>query len=145
MGTIVVYRRNLGSAARRHLRSAQILYASVEAGAQPGSRAVAGYIFGLVGELALKEMMRISGIVELPENQRRSDPFYAHFPYLQALMLERLSGRREGQLRKFAENSRLFANWHTNMRYAPTDDIQASWIETWKQSAEKLVAQMDLP
>ena len=141
----MAYRRDLSSAARRYLKSAQILYATTEAGTQPGNRAVAGYIFGLAGELALKEMMRVSGMVELPENERRSDPFYAHFPGLKILILERVHGRRAGELRKFAENNNLFANWHTNMRYAPTNDIEASWVNAWKQSAESLVAQMDLP
>lgn len=141
----MAYGRDLKSAARRHLKGGQLLYETAGAGAQPGSRAVAGYIFGLAAELAIKEMMRGSGIRELPPQQRRDDPFYAHFPSLKKLLAERLQGRRHGQLRKLAEDARLFSNWHTDMRYAATDDVEDAWVDAWKQSAETLIAEMDIP
>jgi hypothetical protein len=73
-GLAVVYRRDFPTAARRHLRAAQTLYENEAAGAQPGCRAVAAYLFGLAGELAVKQMMRVSGMRELPSDQRRDDP-----------------------------------------------------------------------
>lgn len=141
----VAYQRDFKSAAQRHLRAAQALYNYDAAGAQPGSRAVAGYLFGLAGELAVKQMMRESGIKELPADERRSDPYYAHFPVLKSLLGERAQGRRDCELRRLAEDSRLFRNWATDMRYAPTADIQGSWVDAWKQSAEELVGRMDIP
>jgi hypothetical protein len=139
------YRKDLSSAARRHLKGAQILYKSTSAGAQPGSAAVAGYLFGLAGELALKQMMRSSGMTELPVEQRRDDPFFAHFPALKGLLATRIHGRRSGELRRFAENRGLFSNWSTEMRYAPTADVAEDWIAKWKASAEELVSLMDAP
>jgi hypothetical protein len=131
-------------AARRHLRGAQELFKSSAAGAQPGCRAIAGYIFGLAGELAVKQMMRESGMRELASTERRDDPFYAHFPKLKALLGERAQGRLHDQLRKIAANPRLFQNWDTDMRYAPTNDILEDWIVAWKKSAEEIVDGMDL-
>lgn len=141
----VGYQRDLKSAARRHLRAAQMLYESCAAGAQPGCRAVAGYIFGLAGELAVKHMMRESGMEELPASERRNDPFFAHFPALKSLLADKIQGRRDGELRRIAEDSRLFQCWATDMRYAPTTDILGTWVDAWKRSAEELVDRMDIP
>ena len=76
----MAFTQNVEKAARRHFRAAQILYDHSNVGDQPGCRAVAGYLFGLAGELAVKAMMRSSGMTPLPEKQRRDDPFFAHFP-----------------------------------------------------------------
>ena len=137
----MAYRKDLKSAARRHLKAAQVLYGEAGPGAQPGCRAIAGYLFGLAGELALKEIMRDSGILPLPTAERRADPYYAHFPELKS-MLTRTTGRRAGELRQFSDDPRLFQNWHTDMRYAPTDDVEENWVRAWKASAEKLVEKM---
>jgi hypothetical protein len=105
---------------------------------------VAGYLFGLSGEMAVKAMMRDSGMKPFPNDRRRDDPFYAHFPEIKLLLKNTLSGRRSGELRKIAEASALFLNWDTDMRYAPTDDIASAWIELWKTSAQDLVNRIDL-
>src|SRR5262245_12890148 len=102
----LAYRTDFAVAARRHLRAAQVLYETAGAGAQPGCRAVAGYLFGLSGELALKQMMRVSGMVPL-EPRSRDDPFYVHFPHLKARLLDSAKGRVAGKLRQVAEDSRL--------------------------------------
>lgn len=141
----MAYSQNLMVSARRHLHSASLLFGSESAGSQPGAKAVAGYLFGLSGELALKEIMRMSGMRPLQPADRRNDPFYAHFPELKTLLRDSAKGRRSGELRRLAENSNLFQNWDTEMRYAPTSEIQESWIRTWKQSAEELIKLMDSP
>lgn len=78
----VAYRQDFVNAARRHFRAATELHAVTAAGSQPGCSAVAGYLFGLSGELAVKAMMRDSGMVPLASVSRRDDPYYAHFPEL---------------------------------------------------------------
>jgi len=130
-------------AARRHLRAAQVLYERDGPGEQPGCKAVAGYLFGLAGELAVKELMRDSGMNPLPPVERHDDPFFAHFPVLKT-MLSTASGRRAGELRKFSEDPRLFQNWDIAMRYAPTKDVEANWVETWKASAALLIERMEM-
>lgn len=102
-----VYKENVENAARRHFLAAQVLYDDAGPGHRPGCRAVAGYLFGIAGELAVKRMMQNSGMKPLPEVDRRDDPFFAHFPTLRTL-LGTASGRRQGELRKLSENSRLF-------------------------------------
>ena len=138
----MAYSQDVRSAARRHLRAAQILQGHVGAGDQPGCRAVAGYLFGLAGELAVKELMRLSGMRPLPPSERHDDPFFAHFPVLKT-MLSTANGRRAGELRELSEDPRLFQNWDVAMRYAPTKDIDANWVATWKESAERLIERME--
>lgn len=139
----MAYKRDVRRSARRHFRSAQVLYEHAGAGDQPGCRAVAGYLFGIAGELAVKELMRSSGMKPLPEESRHVDPFFAHFPGLKTMLATLAQGRRFGELRKLAEDPRLFQNWDVAMRYAPTEDISAGWVDDWKASAEKLIEQMN--
>jgi hypothetical protein len=138
----MAYSQDVRSAARRHLRAAQILEGQVGSGDKPGCRAVAGYLFGLAGELAVKELMRDSGMRPLPPDKRHDDPFFAHFPVLKT-MLSTAEGRRSGELRKLSEDSSLFQNWNTTMRYAPTREIDANWVAKWKESAERLIERME--
>ena len=59
------------------------------------------------------------------------------------MLLNAAQGRRAGELRQIAEDPRLFQNWDTDMRYAPTIEIKGEWVNTWKASAENLVAKME--
>jgi hypothetical protein len=138
----MAYTRNVKISARRHLKSALVLHTDTSAGSQPGCQAVAGYLFGLAAELAVKEIMRDSGIMPLKDSERRDDPYYAHFPELKT-MLSTAYGRRSGELRKLSEDSSLFQNWDVVMRYAPTVEISANHVAAWKLSAEKLIDRME--
>jgi hypothetical protein len=140
----MAYGQDFSTSAKRHLRAADELHRLASSGSQPACRAVAGYLFGLSGELAVKAMMRESGMMPLAADRRRDDPFYAHFPTLKSRLLDNAKGRRSGELRKIAETSELFQNWHTDMRYAPTGHIEDAWVESWKISAHDLVDRMDL-
>jgi hypothetical protein len=140
----MAFTQNVKIAARRHFRAAQILYEQAGPGDQPGCVAVAGYLFGIAGELAVKEMMRNSGMRPLAEADRRDDPFFAHFPLLKR-MLATAPGRRAGELRQLSEDPRLFQNWDVAMRYAPTTDVNRTWVQAWKDSAEKLIHRMAIP
>lgn len=112
------------------------------AGAQPGCKAVAGYLYGLAGELAVKALMRNSGMAPLPRQERRDDPYYAHFPELKTQLRNTAQGRRSGELLAIA-NSNHFQNWSTDMRYASTAEVQPGWVEAWKASALSLVEKME--
>jgi hypothetical protein len=140
----MAYRRDLSNSAKRHLRAAEELCAVTSAGSQPGCKAVAGYLFGLTGELAVKSIMRDSGMTPLEQERRRDDPFFAHFPELKTYLKDTAMGRRSGQLRKIAENTSLFHHWDTDLRYAPTSDIDERWINVWRNNAIDLVNIMDL-
>jgi hypothetical protein len=114
----MAYSQNLANSAKRHLRAANELYNTASSGAHPQCKAVAGYLYGLAGELALKEIMRASGLRPLELSERRNDPFYAHFPDLKTMLQDMAQGRRAAELRKISSDSKLFQNWNTNMRYA---------------------------
>ena len=139
----MAFTQNVKKSAVRHFRAAQILYSQRGPGDQPGCGAVAGYLFGIAGELAVKELMRSCGMTPLPAEQRRDDPFFAHFPTLKT-MLGTAVGRRSGELRKLSEDPRLFQNWDVTMRYAPATEVDETWVEAWKDSAEDLLNRMAL-
>ena len=138
----MAYSQNLAASARRHLAAADQLD---DQGAQPAQRRrdVAGYLYGVAGECALKHIMRQSGIHPRPAAERRDDPFYAHFPVLKTMLRDRIQGRRAGQLRQFAEDDGLMNEWDTNMRYAPGKDILPAWVDRWRQHAHELVNAME--
>jgi hypothetical protein len=139
----MAYREDLQNSARRHLRAADELRGLASGGSQPGCRAVAGYLFGVSGELAVKAIMRDSGMRPLTAERRRDDPFYAHFPELKTQLRDTAKGRRSLELRRIGETAALFQFWDTNMRYAPTGDIEDAWVDSWKTSAHELVNLMD--
>ena len=139
----MAFTQNMKKSAVRHFRAAQILYEQAGPGDQPGCAAVAGYLFGIAGELAVKEIMRSSGMTPLKAEERRDDPFFVHFPTLKR-MLATAGGRRAGELRKLSEDPRLFQNWDVTMRYAPATEVDRNWVEAWKVSAEDLLKRMAL-
>lgn len=139
----MAYGQDLNASAKRHLRAAEELYNVNSAGCQPGCGAVAGYLYGLSGELAVKEIMRDSGMKPNDVTSRRDDPFYAHFEELKVILRDTIRGRRAGELRLIAEDGKLFQSWHTSMRYAPTAQITDAFIQSWRESAKRLIDKMD--
>lgn len=129
--------------ARRHLKAAEVLYALTTGGAQPGAKAVAGYLYGLAGELAVKWMMIQSGMRPMANERRRDDPFYKHFPELKTCLLSTAMGRRSGELLTVARTPQIFQEWNTDMRYAPTCEIDARRVDGWHRDAKQLVGQME--
>lgn len=86
--------------------------------------------------------MRDSGMPPLASTDRREDPYYAHIPQLKTRLRDFAYGRRSGELRAIAESNH-FRNWDTDMRYAPTGEVHTAWVEAWRDSAHRLVEQMD--
>lgn len=140
----MAYRQDLRGSAKRHLAAAQCLYKDTKVNTAPGNKAVAGYLFGLAGELALKQIISDSGMKPLDETDERRDPLYAHFPKLKTFLLNTVHGRRQGELLRYAKDSSLFREWDIAMRYAPTSDISDGLVTLWKSQAEMLVANMDI-
>lgn len=138
----MAYSRDFRDSARRHLLAADRLE---DPEALPAHRRpeVAGYLYGIAAECALKEMMRRSGLWPLSSDQRRDDPFYAHFPVLKTLLRDSVRGRRGGELRALAEDQSLMQEWDTTMRYAPAKDIRSDWVARWKRDAHRLTRAME--
>lgn len=132
------YSLDLAASARRHFGAAEHLN---DAETRPRRQDVAGYLYGIACECALKQIMRESGI--RPIADRRSDPFYAHFPELKTLLRDSIQGRRAGELRQFAEDGRLMNEWDVTMRYAPARDVTPRLVERWQKDAHRLVHAME--
>lgn len=143
---MALYSIDLASAARRHLRAGQLLDIAAEPGVQPGCKAIAGYLFGLAGELALKQLMRELLNLRPKSGERgRGDPFFAHFPELRSMLLdmEASHGRRAAELRAILADQKFFQDWNIKMRYAPATDVKSQWVSAWRTTAEELVSRMD--
>jgi len=126
---------SLQRAAHRHLEAAEEL--------SSGSRIdVAGYLYGIAAECAVKAMMIDAGIRPLEPSERRIDPFYLHFPELRTQLRDTLSGRRSSPLLKFIDSDRFMSNWSTMMRYSHGAEIQPQWVKNWAEQARQAVAAM---
>lgn len=125
------YSTNLRLSALRHWETAEHLGDE----RVPKHRAIAGYLFGIVAECAIKEIMRNSGMKPLPDDKRRDDPFYAHFPQLKTMLKNSAQGRRAGDLRRWCDDNAFMRHWDTDMRYAPAKDIEVGDIKRWRDNA----------
>ncbi|MCB1506933.1 MAG: hypothetical protein KDJ47_18350 [Hyphomicrobiaceae bacterium] len=130
----MAYTPNLPGSARRHLVAADVLY-EIEA-----RRDVAGYLYGIATECALKAMMLEAGIRPLGNDRRRDDPFYAHFPELKTHLRDSQLGRAATTLMRFIEDPNLMNQWSTDMRYCRGEEIQADWVRRWREQARNIVS-----
>lgn len=131
------YARDLARSARRHLQAAEHLLDETH------RKDVAGYLYGIAAECAMKQMMINSGMRELVVEKRNEDPFYAHFEELKTLVCDQAYGRLAGGLTRYAGNSSFMQHWAISMRYSPGKDIQIEWVNCWRRDAKNIVETMD--
>jgi hypothetical protein len=129
------YLPDLHSAAFRHLEAANEL-------AKTRRRDVAGYLYGLAAECGVKAMMQEASLRPLPLQERRNDPFYAHFPELRSMLRDSLSGRRYATLLQFVSNDAFMSQWSTSMRYSNGKQILDAWIDAWASQARQVISSM---
>lgn len=127
----------MASSARRHLEAGEQLKATAR-------KDVAGYLFGIAAECALKQMMLNSGMRPKERAHRRQDPFFAHFEELKAMVRDHAHGRLHTELRRYAENGRFLQHWDVTMRYSDGRDIRPAWIDRWHEDARDIMGAMDL-
>ena len=132
----MAYSWDLQAAARRHCIAADVLESGVRYD-------VAGYLYGISAECAIKAMMRTAGLKPLPPEQRRSDPFYAPFPELRTMLQDLLQGRQGAVLLRFINDVRFLSQWNTRMRYSKGSDIDKKWVNAWKDQAHQVVAALN--
>lgn len=131
------YTTDMRAAAYRHLQAGEHLK-------ETHRKDVAGYLFGIAAECALKQLMIASGMRPLPQDQRRDDPFYAHFEDLRKLLLNSAAGRLETELRRYADDSSFCQHWDVTMRYSDGKTVRASWVDRWHENAKNIVGAMDM-
>lgn len=130
------YSINLEKAAKRHFCAAETLNTTIR-------RDVAGYLYGIAAECAIKALMRKSGIVQSsPTAKASGDPYYAHFPDLKTLLLNRCQGRNSQVLQRFVGDSRFMQNWDIKMRYAPPNEITNGNVDKWRLQAKEAIQKM---
>jgi hypothetical protein len=129
---MMTYCIDMVSAARRHLEAADEL-------AQGKRQDVAGYLYGIAAECALKAMMCNAGFRPVTNEKQKKDPFFAHFPELRTILRDRIHGRGATPLVRLVQNDGFMNNWSTQMRYSHGKDIQKKWIENWAKDARQAV------
>jgi len=128
----MAYTTNFADAARRHLEAANCLFD----GEPPCRRRdIAGYLYGIAAECALKDIIRRSIPWQEPER--------LHFPELKSYVRDIARGRHAGTLRKFAEDGAFMSEWDIAMRYAAKKDIANLQVERWRVHAQRAVAAME--
>jgi hypothetical protein len=118
------------AAAYRHLNAADALNTGHR-------RDVAGYLYGLSAECAIKAMMLDVGLK--PAANKNTDPFYLHFPQLLTALRDNMAGRRGAVLAGLISNDSFFSHWAIDMRYSKGDEILASWVDNWSVQARNAV------
>jgi len=127
----MAYRTDFVDAARRYLQAADCLHDR-----EPPCRVdVAGYLYGIAAECAIKEILRRSRLWSKPD--------LVHFPELKVVLRDNASGRYAGSLRKFAEDGAFMSEWNIAMRYAPKSDISPVQVKRWRMNARDAIAAMD--
>lgn len=129
------YGFNLENAALRHYEAGECLYSNSH------RQDVAGYLYGIAAECAIKELMRRSGMRPNELENRKGDPFFAHFPELKTLLCNRIYGRNSHVIQRFIDAS-FMHEWDIKMRYAPASDIQARKVERWREQARQAIFAM---
>mgnify|MGYP003577534182 CR=1 FL=1 len=125
------YSVDMSASARRHLEAGNKLNVGKR-------RDVAGYLYGISAECAVKALMLEAGF--RPKTEKRLDPFYLHFPHLRTVLLDSLQGRRAAILGAFIFNGNFFSNWAIEMRYAKNEEILGRWVDAWAEQATQAVS-----
>ena len=130
----MAFQHKLPQAAVRNLQAAEALYAN------PGHRRdVAGYLYGIAAECAIKEMVKPIHVSSMHDKDKI---FHAHFPELRTLLRDALQGRNVKPLSIFVFNDAFMNNWHISMRYADARQILERWVEIWQSQAKDAVGKM---
>lgn len=128
------YPPDIPAAARRHLSAADTL------NTPQGRPDVAGYLYGIAAECAIKAMMLETHLWPAPNPASRAgNPYFEHFPNLRTILRDSLEGRRGMPLAKFINDDSFMNNWSTSMRYAKGSSVNPAWVSDWADQAKDAV------
>ena len=96
MAVAMAFTSDMTKAARRHLSAADTIRDGVH-------RGVAGYLYGIAAECAVKAMMEATG-------PRLNDAFFKHFPELRTILRNGIQGRRQQTLALFIKDDSFMNN-----------------------------------
>ncbi len=128
----MAFSHDLPNAARRNLQAAEELN-------KGHRRDVAGYLYGIAAECAVKQMMKP---VFFPQQSDKNAAFFSHFPELRTRLRDALAGRNLKPLSPFINNDSFMNNWEISMRYADAEQIHPTWVDSWAKQARDAVNAM---
>lgn len=128
----MAYEADMPRAARRHLLAADDLL-------KTSRQDVAGYLYGIAAECAVKAMMQSAGISSTSTEDSKKNPYYVHFPELRAMLRDKISGRSGAVLNRFIQDDAFMNNWSIKMRYSHGREIHANWVARWSEQARQVV------
>lgn len=130
---ILAFMIDMATAARRNLDAAIRLETDRK-------DMVAGYLFGIAAECAIKAMM---AHLYLPiPRDRTEDPRYAHFPELLVLLRDQMSGRQSAVLNRYIQDQRFLQGWSIRIRYSDGRNLSSAQLKSWSQQARDVVSLM---
>jgi hypothetical protein len=123
-------------AAERHFKAAECLYEKT------GLHCVAGYLYGIAAECAIKHIMRHAGLTaHLPKGKDKNNPMYAHFPSLKILLRNYIQGRMAQVLRPVLDDQ-FMQDWDISMRYTATRSVSKKKVDHWRNQARSIIITM---
>jgi hypothetical protein len=133
LGEGLAFTIDMAIAARRNLDAAIKLEAERR-------ELVAGYLFGIAAECAIKAMV---SELQLPHpRERADDPRFAHFPELLTLLRDQMSGRRSGSLIRYIQDPKFLQGWSIIIRYCDGKNVPTGYLKLWSQQARDVVGLM---
>lgn len=119
----------MAAAAKRHWQDGKLLLDARRWQA-------AGYHFGFAAECALKLVLFQHGIPR--SENRRDDPYWAHFPELRTLLIRDGKGRLSQGLYDQIAHGSFMQEWNTDMRYASDGAVVEGRAVMWRDQANTL-------
>jgi hypothetical protein len=128
------YNVRMREAAFRHNEAAEALPAD--------RKDVAGYLFGLAVECAMKQLMITLGVPGAQEPRGPTNPYFAHFATLKTLLRDDEHARRHKDLRKFTEKASFMQDWDVAMRYSDGKAVTQALADRWRQDAKDILQEI---
>jgi hypothetical protein len=123
------YEIDLVASAKRHFVDGETLL-------KAKSSQHAGYHFGFAAECALKSVLFAHSLPR--RDDRRSDPYWAHFPELRRLLLRDGKGRLPQKLYDVIAHGSFLQHWDTDIRYAANKSVDAERASAWRGQADSI-------
>jgi hypothetical protein len=126
----MAYRLNFGVSAHRHWHDGQQLFTARRAQA-------AGYHNGFAAECAVKSIFYKHNIPR--DEDRRKDPYWAHFPELRTMLIRDGKGRLSQKLYDTIAHGSFMQEWHTDIRYAENGSVSEDRASRWREQADEVI------
>lgn len=124
------YEINLAASAQRHWQDGKELL-------KARRNQAAGYHFGFAAECAIKSILYKHNIPR--REDRRDDPYWAHFPELRTLLIRDGKGRLTQQLYSIISHGSFMRDWDTDIRYAANGSVGEPRAALWRDQADKVI------